>query len=275
MLKKFLYIIIRKIEKYPYLNLLILNNLFYFRFLLPHDKDFLGMKLVLKNNLEDVFIDVGANIGASTMSFRKMGFANPIYLFEPNFFLFENKLKKLKSYYNNIFLFNFALSNKNTKSFFYIPFIGRHCVHYFSSFNKFFIFNSIKKSFQNTKYSLKKKKIKMIKFDNLNIGKKVSFVKIDAEGHDFEVIQGFKKTINKYKPVLLIEYNLENFSKITKKLDSYYPYIYNIDKNNFNKVEVNLIKKKIDRADPDNLLSIRNIYFFHKLFIKKCPKLFQ
>ena len=115
----------------------------------------------------------------------------------------------------------------------------------------------------------------MVKFDNLNIGKKVSFIKIDAEGHDFEVIQGFKKTIKKYKPVLLIEFNHENFTKITKRLDCYSPYIYNIDKNNFNKVNVNLINKKIDRSDPDNLLSVRNIYFFHQLFIKKCPNLFR
>jgi hypothetical protein len=103
--KKLQYILIRKIEKYPYLNLLILNNLFYFRFFLPHEKDFLGMKLILKNNLIDTFVDVGANIGASSMSFRKMGFKNPIYLFEPNFFLFENKLKKLLRYYENLFLY--------------------------------------------------------------------------------------------------------------------------------------------------------------------------
>jgi len=273
--KKLQYILIRKIEKYPYLNLLILNNLFYFRFFLPHEKDFLGMKLILKNNLIDAFVDVGANIGASSMSFRNMGFKNPIYLFEPNFFLFENKLKKLLPYYKNLFLFNFALSNKNAQSFFYLPFIGKQCIHYFSSFDKLYIINSIKKTFKDINFSIKKKKIRMMRFDDLNINKNISFIKIDAEGHDHEVIQGFKETIAKYKPILLIEFNKENFFQIKKELNDYYPYIYNINKNIFNRVKKSLVNENIDRSDPNNLLSIRNIYFFHKSYLKNCLKLFQ
>jgi hypothetical protein len=115
----------------------------------------------------------------------------------------------------------------------------------------------------------------MVRFDDLNINKSINFIKIDAEGHDLEVIRGFKKTIAKYKPILLIEFNKENYTKIKKELDAYYPYIYNIDKNIFNRVKKSLINENIDRSDPNNLLSIRNIYFFHKSYLKNCPKLFQ
>jgi hypothetical protein len=113
--RKIKYIIIRKIESYPYLNLLILNNLRFFKFLLPHDKDFLGMKLILNKSSSDLFLDIGANIGASTMSIRSMGFNQRIYLFEPNYYLFKKYLTSLNKIYKNIKIFNFALGNIDSR----------------------------------------------------------------------------------------------------------------------------------------------------------------
>jgi FkbM family methyltransferase len=43
-----------------------------------------------------VIIDIGANLGISTMGFRQMGFKNKIYIFEPNPFIFNKYLIKLK-----------------------------------------------------------------------------------------------------------------------------------------------------------------------------------
>ena len=72
---KIQFIIIRIIEAYPQINLLILNNLIYFKFFLPHDKDYLGIKLIFKKNYNlNSFLDIGANVGASALSFIKMGF---------------------------------------------------------------------------------------------------------------------------------------------------------------------------------------------------------
>ena len=95
--KKIQFIIIRILETYPQINLLILNNLAYFKFFLPHDKDYLGLKLIFRryDNLNS-FLDIGANVGASSLSFVKMGFYNKMYLFEPNFHLYKNYLKKIK-----------------------------------------------------------------------------------------------------------------------------------------------------------------------------------
>ena len=42
--KKIKYYLIRNIETIPLINILILNNLYYFRYFLPHDKDYLGIK---------------------------------------------------------------------------------------------------------------------------------------------------------------------------------------------------------------------------------------
>ena len=45
------YKIVRIIEGNPLFNLLIYNNIKYFKFLLPHEKDYLGMKKICKNEL--------------------------------------------------------------------------------------------------------------------------------------------------------------------------------------------------------------------------------
>ena len=43
------------------------------------------------------------------------------------------------------------------------------------------------------------------KIDELNFDNKISFIKIDVEGHELEVIEGAKNTIKRDKPVLLVE----------------------------------------------------------------------
>jgi FkbM family methyltransferase len=48
-----------------------------------------------------------------------------------------------------------------------------------------------------------------IKLDDLKIKKKISFIKIDCEGFEMEVLKGGKNMIKVNKPVLLIE-NLNN-----------------------------------------------------------------
>ena len=44
-----------------------------------------------------------------------------------------------------------------------------------------------------------------INYDSFFLDKKISFVKIDAEGSELEVIEGMKKSIQKYKPIIVCE----------------------------------------------------------------------
>ncbi len=110
------YRVVKFIEKIPFLQIFIYNNLNKFKFLFPHDKDYLGLKLLFKNNEKRDFIDVGGNIGLSTIGFRELGFKrNKILIFEPDIFLIKNYLSKIKILYEKIFIFKFGLSNKNEK----------------------------------------------------------------------------------------------------------------------------------------------------------------
>ena len=89
--------LIKKIEKIPLLQIFIYNNLYFFSFLLPHDKDYYALKLLYNKNEKRSFIDVGANIGLSALGFISLGFNNnKIHLFEPDRTLVKKYLNKIK-----------------------------------------------------------------------------------------------------------------------------------------------------------------------------------
>ncbi len=260
------YKIVRIIESNPTLNLLIYNNIRFFKPLLPHEKDYLGMKQICSNKTNFLIIDIGGNLGISTLGFRAMGFRNKILIFEPNFEIYNRFLIKLFKSDKNIKLNNFALGHKNEIKSFYVPCIKNKSIHYFGSFDKKYLVNSLRATFPNivNKIFIKKRKVKIFKFDSLKINSRPHFVKIDVEGYDHYVIRGFKKSIQKYKPIFLIEYNKENYHKIEKLLKGYQSFFYDIKKNKLIKLEKKYLNTKIARTNKNNLLSIRNIYFIPK-----------
>ena len=124
---------------------------------------------------------------------------------------------------------------------------------------------SIHKKFKYPYYQYKLEKL-----DNLKIKLKTSFVKIDVEGHDYEVLLGMKKFIKKNLPVILVEYNRNNFNKILLLLKkNYQPFIF---KNIIKKFEF-LNKKKIRLIQnnsffKNNFAKERNIFFIPQKIIK-------
>ena len=92
---------------------------------------------------------------------------------------------------------------------------------------------------------------------------KPHFIKIDVEGYDYFVLKGMLKTIKKFKPIFLIEYNKENFSHINKLLKNYEKYIYDIELDDLVKLRKQF-QSRISRTSKTNLLSNRNIYFVPK-----------
>lgn len=262
------YKIARIIERNPHLNLFFYDKALYFPFLLPHEKDYYGIKLLLKSNKTGIFLDIGGNNGMSTRGFKKLGFENPIYIYEPNKYLFKKYLYPLSKNYSNVKIFNYGLGSQSISLSIFTPYVGKTCLHYFGSLDKKYILDSVKLTSKKylKKIRIKKSKIKIKRFDDLKINKKIDFIKIDVEGFDHEVIIGMKKTIYKYKPILLIEYNIENIKKIFKHLNGYIAYFYNFKKNKLFKITLSDLKNKkyyIGRSNKKNLLSSRNIFFVH------------
>ena len=256
------YKLIRWIEKFPLISIFIYNNINKLKFFLPHEKDYYGISKICKISEDRSFIDVGANIGISTLGFRKLGFTNPIYLFEPNYLLYKKYLKKIKKKNKKIFINNLALDKKKDKKILYLPFYKGETLHFLSSFDKKYILNSIKISFPNIKKKVNiiKKEVKSNRFDAIKIKYPPEFIKLDTEGHDYNVLLGMRKTIKKYQPIFLIEYNSLIFKKICKYLKYYKPYIFNFKTKKF--LSVNIKNKHlISRTSKYNLLTNRNVFF--------------
>ena len=209
--------LIKKIEKIPLLQIFIYNNLNFFSFLLPHDKDYYALKLLFNKNEKRSFIDVGANIGLSALGFISLGFnKNKIHLFEPDRTLVKKYLNNIKKKNSKIHIHSFGLSYRKSSKKLFKAYYKNFFFHFNNSFNKKYI---KKKLFDNYGQNFRKFKIKsqffdLKSFDQLKIKDDVCFIKIDVEGLDHEVIYGMKKCINKFLPSILVEYNYSNFHKI-------------------------------------------------------------
>ena len=269
LIKKLKYIIVRLIEKNPHLNLFIYNKILYFTFLLPHEKDYYGMKLLLKSNKKNIFLDIGGNNGLSTRGFKKLGFENPVYIYEPNRYLYNTYLIPLSKKFLNVKTFNFGLGNKKSILELITPYVGNSGLHFMNSFSKKYILDSVGVISEKYKKKIifRKLKITIKRYDDLKINKKIDFIKMDTEGYEHEILKGMKKTILKNKPILLIEYNDQNFKKIYKYLNDYKAYVYDMYNNNFKEITLKELKKYqiiIGKQNKKNFLSSRNIYFVPK-----------
>ena len=72
--------------------------------------------------------------------------------------------------------------------------------------NKFLKFD-YKKIITFKENTVESKKLDFFKFNT-------SFIKIDTEGYEYNVIKGAEKTIKKNNPLIIIEYNDNNYIKI-------------------------------------------------------------
>tara|TARA_B100000212_G_scaffold340019_1_gene319646 strand:- start:1011 stop:1766 length:756 start_codon:yes stop_codon:yes gene_type:complete len=146
-------------------------------------------------------IDVGVYRGVYSYEMSK--YSEKVHSFEPNPIIFKYINKNLKKFIKNIHLYNFALSNQNKTINLKIPIrnsnSNKEIFEEYYEMGKATIHNE--NNFENYEnFEIQTKKIDEFSFDN-----KISFIKIDVEGHELEVIEGAKNTIKRDKPVLLVE----------------------------------------------------------------------
>lgn len=262
--------VIKIIEKIPLIQIFIYNNLNYFKFLFPHDKDYYALRLLFKKSETRAFVDIGGNIGLSTIGFRELGFKkNKIIIFEPDKNLIKLYLAKIKKRYSKLKIYSFGLSNKNYSAKLYQAYYKNILFHFNNSFSKKYIKQKLFDNYgdESKKFKIKSLKLNLKKFDSLKINEEICFVKIDVEGLDHLVIEGMKNYIKKFLPILLVEYNQSNFAKIYQSLKKKYNcYFYDFSNNrlhNISKLElVNLKKGKI----LENTFKKNSVNIF---FIKK------
>lgn len=141
----------------------------------------------------EVAIDIGANIGFYSYALSKI--CTRVEAFEPN----PKCLDVLKAYNaKNIGTHNEGLSSQSGFLELHIPVVNGKEMAGHGSVNGLNIAHV-------------SRKITVSKLDDYEF-KQVSFIKIDVEGHELEVIRGAKDTLLREKPNLLIEIEQRHLS---------------------------------------------------------------
>ena len=146
-------------------------------------------------------IDVGVYRGVYSYEMSK--YSEKVHSFEPNPIIFKYINKNLKKFIKNIHLYNFALSNQNKTINLKIPI--RNSNSNKEIFEEYYEMGKATIHNENNFENYENFEIQTKKIDELNFNNKISFIKIDVEGHELEVIEGAKNTIKRDKPVLLVE----------------------------------------------------------------------
>ena len=166
-------------------------------------------RLGVSKNKNSIILDIGGNIGYSAIAFRKsiQEKSIDIYSFEPyppNLFYIKKNITK-----HNIKLFTFGLGNSNKTMDIGFPFYTEEIS------NKDNKRNTGRVSFvgldtdRGDKDSCLKAMIR--NGDEFIQGmeklRKISFIKIDVEGFELQVLKGLTNTINISKPIIQMEAN--------------------------------------------------------------------
>lgn len=152
-----------------------------------------GMVEFIKNHLEsgNTFVDVGANIGfLSMVASNVVGDSGRVISFEPvpahcNHFEENIKLNEI----HNLEIRQHALGNFEKEKDIYL--------HEGNKGGASLVIKS----------DVSASKIRVKRWDDLNIAGPIHMMKIDVEGYEWEVLKGAKKMILSEKPILIVEYS--------------------------------------------------------------------
>lgn len=147
-------------------------------------------------------IDIGANIGATTLNLaKKTGPLGKVYSFEPGPYNFKRALENISlNNFKNIKLINKGLGHEKATAFLYN-------VNANNSGMQRLLTQAPPKS------SYEKMKVEIDTLDNCIASMEIpspSLIKIDVEGYEYNVLLGAEQTLLRHKPVMFIELDDNN-----------------------------------------------------------------
>lgn len=222
------------------------------------EPEFLWIKNILAKDA--VFMDVGANVGAYLFTLENHLKPENIFAFEPNPQLF----KRLRRLFPKVNLSSVALSDISTIAEFKIPVINGEKVHTRGTLQ-----TSIKEK-NEEKTILQKVEVKPL--DDLDLKfQKLDFIKIDVEGNEMQTLRGAKKTIEKFKPILMVEmeqrHHEDNLWTLISEISDWGFSVNYLDRETLQ--PKTLTENFLNQQNPDNVKNykdyINNIIFLPSL----------
>lgn len=146
----------------------------------------------LSSIVRPIIFDVGANIGNHTLDFST--YAEKVYSFEPVEFIFDVLQQNIKkNNITNVVCINKALSDAEGEDRIYLcdGNVGASSIVARGAAKEVVMISKIVGD-------------EFCKSEGI---KRLDFIKIDVEGHEKNAITGLMKTIKKYKPIIMMEWN--------------------------------------------------------------------
>ncbi|MGX7347338.1 FkbM family methyltransferase [Acetobacter pasteurianus] len=142
-------------------------------------------------------VDVGSNTGFYSLLSASISKKIRVDAYEPMDDIFEIITKNVyvNRLHKRISIYPYAISNKNEDGVLYIPDNGHGLIETSASLSKEF-----KEKIIGHK-NIKKRTLDFL-YEN---GKNISIIKVDAESHDLEVLQGSEKIMMRDRPIIFIE----------------------------------------------------------------------
>lgn len=198
----------------------------------PHDADFSAFGVLPGSGL---FLDVGASIGQSALSFRIFNRESPILSLEP----LPSHRADLRFVQRVIRRHRFLIAGaaeQPGRATLFVPMLGSYELPAESALNRddaAAVLERLEAEGANPRrLRLKEVVVELRRLDDLALDP--SFVKIDVEGAELGVLRGLRETIERSHPVLLIERS-ERTGQVVDLLDAsdYRPFVYDRDAGKF------------------------------------------
>ena len=178
--------------------------------------------LIDKNNKVNI-VDIGANVGLYSLYAKHLP-NSQFYSYEPYKFTYDllndniklNNITNVQTYNIGKTILNVCLSGDGANT------MGANPLRF------------------NNPYPIE---VETDTLDNIfyNNNIKVNFIKIDTEGWEYNILKGGEKTINKYKPIIQLEYNETNMKQCDINPEQLLNYINELGYKQHNLIDEELI----------------------------------
>jgi FkbM family methyltransferase len=154
-----------------------------------------------------LFLDVGANSGQSALSFQVFRSESPILSFEPNALL-ERDLKLVGRVLKGFEYRILGAGETPRRATLYVsvyrglPLTGEASLDLQRAQDHYWV-RQLGRHADLSALSVESVPIEIVRLDDLDLAP--SFVKIDVEGGELAVVRGVRRTIDRHRPVLLVE----------------------------------------------------------------------
>ena len=182
-----------------------------FNFLLPHDKSYYGFAVFAISKPNGLFLDIGANNGITALGVHKVlpGYSIISIEADPSH---RPALERAKRRIPNFQYETIGASNVEEELELYTPRLNGQQIHALTSSNLEYVKMSVARDFGESNMravTYDRCHVRCVPLDQLDLSPDI--IKIDIEGQELLALTGLSNTIDRQRPIVMIEFT-PNFS---------------------------------------------------------------